>query len=322
MSIRELIANCTTKTIFTPEEKTYYTKGFTIKGKTYEATDKIYKIKHKFLGIEYIFYGIEPLHGECSLYLENMEYTITGPGEYNTEDYLLPYWDISADPKKYCIELIDKVKNNKKEIWINFIQQCSMCNLPSTQKCKGLGGIFGLIHSILTTNKISGSIYLEDDSQYLATCWDPNQPAKIGVPTFLNRLLLGKKTIYEDYSFYPVDDYGNILTYTPYVTEISNKKILYNQTEMTIGNVMQTYFQRLTLENREAYEKLLKIIRDDIELKKSFYGIRMIISRMKNDDINSLKQHCEMTGGSTMKYYNKYKKYKLKYLNLIGSNHQ
>lgn len=325
MSIRELISRCQTKVPFTPDGETYYAKGFVIKGKTFGENDKIYKITHRFSGLEYVFFAIVPHVGECGIYLENMlaDNTIVSEGDFNEVDYATPYWTINASPKKYCIELLDEIRNGRNEIWISFIQHCQMCNLPSTQKCRGLGGIFGLIHSLLTTYNISGSIYLEDDSQYLATCWEKGKDAVLGVPTFLNRLLLGKKTIYEEYSFYPVDEDNKPLNYSPMVKVINDTQIMWNSEANTIGNIMKKYFERITPENKESYEALLKIIRDDERLNSIYFAIRKIISRMKNDNIDTLKKNCALDGGMhvTSNYYNKYRKYKAKYMQLTNSNH-
>lgn len=330
-SIRELITRCQTKVLFIPDGETFYDKGFVIKGKTFGENDKIYKITHRFAGLDYVFFAIIPQVGECCIYLENMlvDNTIASEGQFNEVDYSTVYWTISASPKKYCIELLDEIRNGRNEIWISFIQQCQICNLPSTAKCKGLGGIFGLIHSLLTSYNISGSIYLEDDSQYLATCWEKGREPAFGVSTFLNRLLLGKKTIYEEYSFYPVDEDNRPLNYNPMVKVINDTQIMWNNKVNTIGNIMNEYFTRITPENKESYEALLKIIRDDERLNSIYFAIRKIIARMKNDNIDTLKKNCSLVGGmyntsnasNASNYYNKYKKYKMKYMKLTNSNH-
>lgn len=325
-NLRQLIQQCKTKIPIDIAVDSGMEKTFFVRGISYEDNnDKIYEIKHEFLGYTYKFLAIYSLINDCIIYLENAntENTIMGTAEFCPPDYVNDCRKIENDPKKYCVELLDKNKEEHIETWINFIQVCDMCNLPNLPTCRGLGGLFGLIYSFLSSNGFTGSIYLEDDSRYLAKCTENGHKGVDGTETFIQRLMLGKKTLYEEYSFYPVGPNNERTDYTQYVKIIANAKITvdtknFGKIEGTTEEIVKKYLQTINPNNSEIYTNVLENLRQNF--RTQYYGIKKILSRMKIDDIKTLGTKCIQTGG--INYFDKYKKYKCKYLRLINSNQQ
>jgi hypothetical protein len=115
------------------------------------------------------------------------------------------------------------------ELWINYIQNCYWCKLPNIPKttCLGLGGIFGLLYSLLSQIKYTNNVYLEDDSQFLASCEQPGR----GLPTLPLRLFGGKQSIYETYGFIPVDEYDQLISYDQLIEKIINTPMEFKFTD-------------------------------------------------------------------------------------------
>jgi len=252
-------------------------------------------LQHHFDGTNYMFivamyYDDDSKKHLCNLYLNNTANNIIS---IRSENYAhakeKKYYAIEPELiKKYCIELMEKYnkKTDKVELWINYIQNCSWCrllNIPNNT-CYGLGGIFGLLYSVLSKIDYDGDVYLEDDSQFLANCNVVGQ----GLPSIPLRLLGGKKSIYESYGFVPVNDNDIRVSYNEFVNDIINNLFIWNfgygEIEATPYEIVQSYFKNNIKEkDRYDYDVFVQTLyKFNHSAKKigPMYKIRKILERM------------------------------------------
>ena len=260
-------------------------------------------LNHSFEGIDYqmivaIYYNENYGRQMCNLYLNNIQedknivsiYTDSQWNENYTDMIETNYFAIEMQSiKKYCIELMEKYNNktDRVELWINYIQNCSWCRLPNIPEttCLGLGGIFGLLHSLLSQIEYVGDIYLEDDSQFLASCTIPGQ----GLPTVPLRLLGAKKSIYELYGFVPVDQFDNPVSYEKLVDEIKDTVVNWNlnglELTATPAFLVKNYFKdRIIPEASQIYNQFVQTVyklNHSREQMGPMYQIRKILERMR-----------------------------------------
>jgi hypothetical protein len=272
------------------------------------------------------------------IYLNNEKNIISLTNSYNYDENFesIQIKNIDMDKKEYCIELLEKKisGSEKLELWINFIQNNNICNLPSMPEtnCKKLGGIIKLIFNFLAYIEYNGNIFLEDHSQINTQF------------TLLPRLLNNNGSIYSKYGFMPF--------YKEHTDKEQNDELIneIRDTIITINNTEPYYkylpieiiknFEKIELknlipyisnpnndtigkQNTQVFINLPKKIKDKFELiKKPYY--KMINTNYRNFLNCEPEIQKEKQSGGYHYYKHKYNKYKLKYMkikNLIEERH-
>ena len=264
-------------------------KDITFKNVNYKNAS-IAEVKYIFDEKTYQFICIKYLNNNTPLgtiYLNNVS---TGKNILieNNNSYF-----IDVSPKLYCIELSDKLSNDNIKTYLNWINYGSECDLPRSVKniCKSLEGMMRLIFSFLSEIKFIGPLYLDDDSM-------------IGnIKTIIPRLLTGKKSIYDKFGF--VTSYENNNRITELVDQLKNIKI----NDKIIGEGIKEH-----VNNNGTYDKSMASYLE--QMRKVASSIMNEIQKLHEGMVlkNITKYPTDCPSIQYGAYYNKYLKYKKKYL--------
>jgi hypothetical protein len=210
---------------------------------------------------------------------------------------------IDVESKFYCIEILDKKKDNKLLTYINFIQNKNYCDVPNEGiYCKNLDGLIKLSLVFLKSIGFVGPLYLDDDSQF-------NLGENIVIETLIPRLLLNKGSIYSKYGFKPTRISENEIRET--VEKISEIKINGKEISKEIKE---------HIDNRGNFKpsmsNFIKNIRENKDARSYYHKLKSAFNDMVLNDIRTYPIECSSISEKkgTLNYKNKYMKYKKKYL--------
>lgn len=270
-----------------------------IRNVVYDTKYKKYKMK--FDGVEYEFicvmYEDENNNNMGIAYLNNISFghpqILEDIDEMHPETFEFEIFKaIQTENKKYCVEIMDKFVENKKAIYINWLQNRDDCDIPNNPNtvCKSLKGIMTLIFTFFRNINITGPIYLDDDSMIG------------GIKTLIPRLLSGKSSIYEAYGFKS--------TYSMELIQSDLLKIKNIQINgLTVATILPQY-----VDSRGVFlnglDNFLNNIQENSEGKILMGRIQKYYLKMINNDISTRNVLCQQIGGQNKNNKLKYIRYR------------